>query len=127
MRTRLQIILTLALVVLLSCCSKSTPTDEALPDATPSSTAQPSPQPTSTWTALPSPTPPSPGDVNGDGATNLLDLVAVSVRWGQAAADSTPADTNGDGRIDLLDLVSVAANYEHGVELSGEPTPTPLH
>lgn len=46
------------------------------------------------------------GDLNGDGAVNILDAVRVSLAWGGTPADpywNVKADLNHDGRIDLLD------------------------
>lgn len=50
----------------------------------------------------------SPYDVNGDGTVNILDLVLVSSRFGQADAD---ADVNGDGVVNILDLTLIAGNF----------------
>jgi len=63
----------------------------------------------------------SPGDVNRDGLVNLLDLVAVSIRYGTQVPLGTPEDTNGDGRVDIFDLVVVATNLG---SISSVPTPT---
>jgi endonuclease YncB( thermonuclease family) len=66
------------------------------------------------------------GDVNGDGAINVLDLVAVAVRYGDQAIPHAPEDANGDGYINLLDLVLVAANYGCGALGPAEiSTPAP--
>ena len=46
------------------------------------------------------------GDVNGDGAVNILDLVFVASRFGETAAPE--ADVNGDGTVNIEDLVAVA-------------------
>ena len=51
--------------------------------------------------------PPVSSDVNGDGTTNILDLVLVSSALG-SAGDNLAADVNGDGVVDILDLVIVA-------------------
>lgn len=55
---------------------------------------------------------PLQGDVNGDGAVDILDVVLVAQRFG----DSGPflgvnPDVNGDGIVDIRDLVRVAANF----------------
>ena len=47
-------------------------------------------------------------DVNGDGDTNVLDLVLVAQRLGRTASANSQVDVNGDGTIDILDLVIVA-------------------
>ena len=46
-------------------------------------------------------------DVNGDGAVNIQDLVAVSAALGQTGKHD--ADVNGDGAVNIQDLVAVAA------------------
>ena len=48
-------------------------------------------------------------DVNGDGVVNILDLVAVSAKFGQKNAGN--ADVNGDGTVDIRDLVLVAGAF----------------
>ena len=48
-------------------------------------------------------------DVNGDGAVNILDLVAVAAKFGQK--DAGNADVNGDGAVDIRDLVLVAGAF----------------
>lgn len=47
-------------------------------------------------------------DVNGDGQTNVLDLVLVAQRFGSRAAANARVDINGDGTVNILDLVIVA-------------------
>ncbi len=67
-------------------------------------------------------------DVNRDGVVDILDLVAVSVRYGQTTAGglppNSPEDTNGDGQVSIDDLVCVAANYGRG-GISTPLTPQP--
>ena len=46
------------------------------------------------------------GDVNGDGLVNILDLVLVASRLGEAGP--TEVDVNGDGIINVQDLVLVS-------------------
>ncbi|MCE2416636.1 hypothetical protein J4G07_21890 [Candidatus Poribacteria bacterium] len=46
-------------------------------------------------------------DVNGDGAVNILDLVAVANAFGKDAPD-----VNGDGVVNILDLVAVANAFQ---------------
>ena len=47
-----------------------------------------------------------PGDVNGDGIVNILDLVMVANGFGEKEPD-----LNGDGVVNVLDLVSVAKHF----------------
>ena len=47
-------------------------------------------------------------DVTGDGVVNILDLVFVASRFGQADA---AADLNGDGTVNILDLTLIAGNF----------------
>ena len=46
-------------------------------------------------------------DVTGDGVINILDLVFVAARLGDADTD---ADVNADGVVNILDLVLIAGN-----------------
>ena len=48
-------------------------------------------------------------DVNGDGVVNILDLLAVTAKFGQK--DAGNADINGDGTVDIRDLVLVAGEF----------------
>ncbi len=50
-----------------------------------------------------------PGDVNGDGVVNMLDLVRVASVFG---SDTPEVDLNQDGRVDVADLVIVASNFD---------------
>jgi hypothetical protein len=45
-----------------------------------------------------------PTDTNGDGTTDVVDLVNVVLAWG---TDDPGADVNGDGLVDVQDLVAV--------------------
>ena len=49
-------------------------------------------------------------DVNGDGTTNVLDLILVAQHLGEDASVNRQADVNGDGTINVLDLIVVAQN-----------------
>ena len=49
-----------------------------------------------------------PYDVNADGVVNILDIVFVAARFGEADPN---ADVNGDGTVNILDLVLVAQNF----------------
>ncbi len=52
-----------------------------------------------------------PGDVNGDGVVNILDLTHVASHFGESVdASQTPnPDVNGDSIVNILDLVIVAS------------------
>ena len=50
----------------------------------------------------------SPYDVTGDGVVDILDLVFVASRFGQADAE---ADVNNDGTVNILDLTLVSRNF----------------
>jgi hypothetical protein len=50
---------------------------------------------------------PIPGDCNGDGVVDVLDLLLVAGEYG----DCSTYDLNEDGFVELLDLVIVAINY----------------
>ena len=60
-----------------------------------------------------------PEDVNGDGVINILDLVKVAARFGQAS-DGTD-DVNRDGIVNVVDLVKVAG------AIGGEAAAPALH
>lgn len=52
-----------------------------------------------------------PGDVNSDGAVNLLDIGEIINFYGKTADQNPRADINSDGSINLLDLGIVINNY----------------
>jgi hypothetical protein len=57
-----------------------------------------------------------PGDVNGDGVVDVLDLTIVSIAYGsfEGEPDYNPeADVNKDGLVDMRDLATVARNLGH--------------
>lgn len=65
--------------------------------------------PTPTPTLTPSPTPtPLVGDINGDGAVNILDLSALLSAWGTSNA---AADLNHSGTVDLFDLSILLSHW----------------
>ena len=49
-----------------------------------------------------------PGDINGDGIVNILDLTLVAQAFG---ANTRNADVNGDGVVNVFDLVFVADQF----------------
>ncbi len=51
-----------------------------------------------------------PGDVNGDGAVNVTDLVQVISNWGPCEPPC-PSDDNGDGVVDVTDLIQVIVHW----------------
>jgi hypothetical protein len=60
---------------------------------------------------------PLPGDINGDGIVNVIDLLAAINAWGPCppppspcAADIAPAP-DGDGNVNVLDLLMVINNW----------------
>ena len=61
-------------------------------------------------------------DVNGDGTTNILDLVLISQDLGKSASLNSRNDVNGDGIVNILDLIVVA---QHLGESTG--VAAPLH
>lgn len=67
-----------------------------------------------------------PGDFNGDGSVDLLDLDILGQSFGQQG-DSTFAqgDANGDGNVDLLDLDILGANFGN-VTATTVPEPAAL-
>ncbi len=52
-----------------------------------------------------------PGDVNGDGVVNILDLTYVASHFGESvdASQAPNPDVNGDSIVNILDLVIVAS------------------
>lgn len=61
------------------------------------------------------PEPPElPGDANGDGTVDLLDLDILGSEFGTQQGSST-ADFNNDGNVDLLDLDILGANFGQSV------------
>jgi hypothetical protein len=52
-----------------------------------------------------------PGDVDGSGAVNGVDLAAVLGNWGTNGGKYPGADTNHDGVVDGVDLAQVLGNW----------------
>ncbi len=49
-----------------------------------------------------------PGDVNGDGTVNVLDLIELLLAFGASCEDACClADFNIDGSVDVLDLIEL--------------------
>jgi hypothetical protein len=52
------------------------------------------------------------GDVNGDGAVNVIDLLATINTWGPCPAGAAcPADLNDDDQVNVLDLLIVITGW----------------
>ena len=55
-----------------------------------------------------------PGDVNGDGKVNIIDLSIVAIAFGSVSGSPSwnpKADLNNDGTVDIIDLTMVAAHF----------------
>jgi hypothetical protein len=59
------------------------------------------------------PPPSKPGDVNGDGTVDALDLSTVLSNWGKSSASAAQGDLNSDGTVDALDLSTVLSNWSN--------------
>jgi len=53
----------------------------------------------------------TPGDVNGDGKIDGLDLSIVLTNWNKTGQTHAQGDLNGDGKIDGLDLSMILTNW----------------
>ena len=51
----------------------------------------------------------APGDVNGDGVVNVIDLLAVLAAWGPCGG--CPEDIDGNGVVNINDLLAVLSNW----------------
>ena len=54
------------------------------------------------------------GDLNGDGAVNVVDLNAMLAAWGACpppCPPACPADLNGNCEVDVIDLLTLLANW----------------
>jgi hypothetical protein len=63
-----------------------------------------------------------PGDTNGDGKVDLVDLNNVRNNFG----GTTGGDTNGDGAVDLVDLNNVRNNFGAAAGANAVPEPSSL-
>ena len=65
-----------------------------------------------------------PGDTDGDGDVDLLDLDALGANFGTlSGATCAEGDFDGDGDVDLLDLDILGANFGTGVPSTSVPEP----
>ena len=51
-----------------------------------------------------------PGDVDGDGDVDILDLLGLVAAWGECLS-MCAADFDGSGTVDILDLLVLLANW----------------
>ena len=63
-----------------------------------------------------------PWDVNQDGITNILDLVAVAQQFGRSTLTNPRADVNKDGVVDVVDIVLVSSHFGQESSTSSAPT-----
>lgn len=62
-----------------------------------------------------------PGDPNGDGRIDLLDLDIIGQNFGKSPATLSDGDVNGDNIVDLLDLDLLGQTFGSGVFAVPEP------
>ena len=60
--------------------------------------------------------------VNGDGTTNILDLVLIAQDFGKSASLGSRTDVNGDGIVNILDLITVVQHL--GGEIASAAPPS---
>jgi hypothetical protein len=53
-----------------------------------------------------------PGDANGDGKVDVIDLGVLATNYDLAATGVGQGDFNGDGKVDVIDLGILATNYD---------------
>jgi len=54
---------------------------------------------------------PCPGDVNGDGSTNISDFNILASQFGQSVAPNTGGDLTGDGLVNIADFNILAGDF----------------
>ena len=67
----------------------------------------------------------APGDANGDGVVDDLDLTVLATTWQTAVPEGTGADFVADGFIDDLDLTVLATAWPAGAGLDASIIPEP--
>jgi len=55
--------------------------------------------------------PPCPGDITGDGSTNVADFNVLASHFGQGVIPFTDGDLNGDGLVTVADFNILASNF----------------
>ena len=58
-------------------------------------------------------------DVNGNGRTDIFDLVIAGQHFGQEPPDNPRADVTMDGKVDIFDLVEIANHFGDAIDLKG--------
>jgi hypothetical protein len=55
-----------------------------------------------------------PADLNGDGAIDVVDLLALLAQWGQCPdpPESCGGDINDDGQVDVTDLLALLSAWQ---------------
>jgi hypothetical protein len=53
-----------------------------------------------------------PGDVNGDGKVNQLDINIVNANWQKQNMARGQGDLNGDGTVNYVDLSAIASHWD---------------
>jgi hypothetical protein len=54
----------------------------------------------------------TPGDIDGSGSVDVLDLLALLAAWGPCSMPSDcPADLDGNDVVDVVDLLSLLAAW----------------
>ncbi len=64
-------------------------------------------------TGTPPPPPPAgkPGDVDGNGSVNILDLRIIGKNWGQSGRTKSQGDLDGNGTVNIFDLRIIGKNW----------------
>lgn len=87
------------------------------------------PTPTSKPTSTPTPKVETPkGDLNGDGITNMADVILLATKFNGASGDGkyvASYDLNNDGVINMADVIIIATNFGKTVPVTTN-TPTKI-
>ncbi len=52
-----------------------------------------------------------PGDINGDGLVNIIDLSILGTNYGKSGKTLSEGDLNGDGTVNIIDLSILGTNW----------------